>query len=250
MNAAVVPYRSARPMRGRARPTRTLSGLAGSPNKRNWSAFDSANPGTTVNASGNYVLPAKFANAVINQGQLDELAGTWYGATFHPDGDQEGWHQKFDAALKKIGAYNAYYNIVASPPPTGLIPPPVLTIAPTPSPSPTPAPSPSPTATTLPATGTTPAITVNVPATVPPDNTTALIQQLMAQGASQQQAFAQAMQSLAAQGIQPTPQVQQQVANDVANAANPQQASVMYLALGAVAIIGIGIFMSRGKKQR
>jgi hypothetical protein len=47
------------------------------------------------------------------------------------------------------------------------------------------------------------------------DNTRAVIDALLAQGASSQQAIAAAMQSLAAQGVQPTPQIQQAVAEEV-----------------------------------
>jgi hypothetical protein len=252
---SAVVYRSTRGLAGLG-CDRNLSGLAGSSKKRNWDAFNSAFPGTTVNSAGNYVLPAKFGGVVINQGQLDELDGTWYGATFHPDGDQIGWQQKFDATLKNIGAFNAYYGatapaptptptplpppiVSAPPPPTGLIPPPVL-VAPLPS-----APAPTP----LPVITTPPGGAITAP-TVPPDQTAALIQQLMAQGASQQQAYAAALQSLAAQGVQATPQVQQQVANDVAAASTPQQASTLWLAGGAVLIIGLGILMSRRNKRR
>ena len=70
--------------------------------KRNWNAFNDAFPGTTVNNEGNYVLPKQFNNAVITQKQLDDLAGTWYGATYHPDGDQSGWEQKYNDTLTSI----------------------------------------------------------------------------------------------------------------------------------------------------
>jgi hypothetical protein len=74
----------------------------GKSHKRNWSAFNDAFPGTTVNDEGNYVLPDSFGNRVITQKQLDDLAGTWYGATFHPDGDQSGWEQKYNDVLTQI----------------------------------------------------------------------------------------------------------------------------------------------------
>ena len=305
MNAVRVPYQPTRPLIGRRYDSRALArmpnlaGLAGSSKKRNWEAFNSTYPGTTVNSAGNYVLPAKFAGVVINQGQLDDLAGTWYGATYHPDGDQAGWQQKFDAVLKSIGAYDAFYGRSASPPPTGLIPQPTLQVTPasgqlpsgvtltqgmgyapdgspvyrgsdgrlylktgsgffvyagpvsaTPPGAVSVQPAPVPQPITLPATGNAPSTTVNVPATVAPDQTSALIQQLMAQGASQQQAFNAALQSLAAQGVPATPQVQQQVASDVQAASSPQQASTIYLAIGAVALIGFGILMSGRKKRR
>lgn len=263
MNAVHVPYRSTRPLHGRSRHPRTLQGLAGSSKKRNWDAFNAAYPGTVVNSSGNYVLPAKFGGAVINQGQLDDLSGTWYGATYHPDGDQAGWKTKFDTALKSIGAYNAFYGIALAVPvqPTQIVAPlpgvtpitpfvpaptlPVLTIQPLPVPVAISQP------TTLPAVGVTPPIVVNAPATVAPDQTAAYIQQLMQQGASQKQAFDAAMQSLAAQGVNTsTPAVQQQVASDVQAASSPQQAGVYYLAAGAAALILFGVVMSNRKKSR
>lgn len=74
----------------------------GKSHKRNWSAFNDAFPGTTVNDEGNYVLPDQFNNAVVTQKQLDDLAGTWYGATYHPDGDQSGWEQKYNDTLTSI----------------------------------------------------------------------------------------------------------------------------------------------------
>lgn len=105
--------------------------------------------------------------------------------------------------------------------------------------------------TTLPPSTSRPSSTpTSLPATVPPDQTNALIQQLIAQGASRDQAMQAALQSLAAQGVQATPQVQQQVASDVAAASQPQQASTLYLALGTAAMIGVGILMSRRKEKR
>lgn len=74
----------------------------GKSHKRNWSAFNDAFPGTTVNQDGNYVLPDSFGGKVINQKQLDDLAGTWYGATYHPDGDQAGWEQKYNDIVTSI----------------------------------------------------------------------------------------------------------------------------------------------------
>lgn len=74
----------------------------GKSKKRNWKAFDQQFPGTTVNSEGNYVLPAAFGGAVVTQAQLDALTGTWYGAQFHPDGDQQGWAQKLAGVLQEI----------------------------------------------------------------------------------------------------------------------------------------------------
>ena len=66
---------------------------------RNWDAFNAANPGTTSTPDGNYKLPD---GTVVNQKQLDDLAGTWYGAAKAPDGDQSGWQQKYSDVLKGI----------------------------------------------------------------------------------------------------------------------------------------------------
>jgi hypothetical protein len=45
---------------------------------------------------------------IFPQSKLEELAGTWYGAKFAPDGDQEGWQQKYDDVLGRIR--NAPWN--------------------------------------------------------------------------------------------------------------------------------------------
>lgn len=260
MNAVSVPYRTNRPCAGRPLTRAQLGALAGSTKKRNGDAFGAAFPGVQWKSDSQIILPAKFGGITVNRDGFDELAGTWYGATYHPDGDQAGWQQKFDAALKKYGAFNAYYGVSVATPSSAITPSgpaPMAQPAPVPQVIPpvtvTPVPVPAPvssTPTTLPATPTSPAITVNVPASVAPDQTSALIQQLIAQGANSQQAFQAALQSLAAQGVQPTPQVQQQVASDVANAAQPQQAGVYWVAGGAVALILFGILMSRGKRRR
>lgn len=289
MHAATVPYRSARPLNGCPRAASTLSGFAGSSRKRNWNAFNSTFPGTVVNSAGNYVLPAKFGSVVVNQGQLDDLSGRWYGAVYHPDGDQEGWQKKFDEMLKQIGAFNSFYG-VAAPTPT---PTPVTTPAPTPTPSAaapsigsaiigyavnaeyaplyagsdnrlyfktgsgyavyvgpvsqTPraldAPKPLPVPAPAPAPGQTPGFATP---SVAVDQTSALIAQLLAQGATRDQAFQAAMQSLAAQGVPPTPQLQQQVASDVTSQSTTF--SPWLLAGGAAVVLVIGIAMARRRK--
>jgi hypothetical protein len=310
MNAAIVPYRSRRPLTGcpcAAAPILGLSGLGASSRKRNGDAFGAAFPGIQWKSDSHIILPAKFGGVTVNREGFDELAGTWYGATYHPDGDQAGWQQKFDEALKKYGAYNAYYGTSAAPTstptptpvaPINVAPRPTTPILVQPAPSILPSSPPGVPAgvvlSTNPAfkmangyevyygsdgkyyqsipggfrlyTGKLPgdATAVNPPAQVVPlpavvnpqqpppttggADTQALIQQLIAQGASSQQAFAAAMQSLAAAGVQPTPQLQQAVANDVAN--TPQQASVMWLAGGAAALIVFGIVLSRRKNRR
>lgn len=115
--------------------------------------------------------------------------------------------------------------------------------APTPIPVYTPtvlpdAPTPAPAPVMLPATSDAPAITVNLPASVPPDQTPALIQQLLSQGASQQQAMTAALQSLAARGVPPTPQVQAMVSRDTST---PQVASTSYMILALAALFGVAL---------
>jgi hypothetical protein len=95
----------------------------------------------------------------------------------------------------------------------------------------------------LPATSTAPAITVNMPSSVPPDQTPLLIQQLMAQGANQSQAYAAALQSLAARGVPSSPVVQQRVASDVSRSSAPQIASTSWIVAGVVVLLGVGLFM-------
>ena len=84
---------------GKALDPAGLFGGGGGSHKRNWQAFDQAFPGTTVTDSGDYKLAD---GTIVNQQQLDDLAGTWYGATFHPDGDQQGWQQKLNDVLTGI----------------------------------------------------------------------------------------------------------------------------------------------------
>lgn len=87
-------------------PTATLGGLfrgGHGDEKRNWKAFDAAFPGTTVTDSGDYKLAD---GTIVNQKQLDSLAGTWYGAAFHPDGDQAGWQAKLNDVLTGIYGSN------------------------------------------------------------------------------------------------------------------------------------------------
>lgn len=77
-------------------------GGGGGSHQRNWNAFNAAFPGTSVDAQGNYTLPAQFGGATVNQSQLDNLAGTWYGATYAPDGNQQGWQQQFSSLANQI----------------------------------------------------------------------------------------------------------------------------------------------------
>lgn len=81
-------------------PAALFGGHSGS-HWRNWDAFNKANPGIKVTDDGNYALPD---GTKVTQKQLDDLAGTWYGMTYHPDGDQAGWQQKFTDVMQSIYA--------------------------------------------------------------------------------------------------------------------------------------------------
>lgn len=67
--------------------------------KRNFNAFSDAFPGIKDLGHGMWQLPD---GKQITGDQIQWLAGTWYGATYHPDGDQAGWQAKFEKALKDI----------------------------------------------------------------------------------------------------------------------------------------------------
>lgn len=67
--------------------------------KRNINAFLEAYPNLTDLGNGMVGLPD---GTPITRNQLQHLAGTWYGATFAPDGDQEGWQQQYSQALAGI----------------------------------------------------------------------------------------------------------------------------------------------------
>lgn len=97
--------------------------------------------------------------------------------------------------------------------------------------------------------------------TVPVDQTAALIAQLQAQGATQQQAYNAAMQNLASQGIQSTPALQNQVAADVSqlpvgNALPSKNTASMaggtslptWLGIG-LAVVAAGFALARPQKR-
>lgn len=80
-----------------------LGGIFGSKHgdeKRNINAFLQQFPVRDI-GNGMLALPD---GTTFPQSQLQELAGTWYGATYHPDGDQAGWQQKYDDVLGRIKA--------------------------------------------------------------------------------------------------------------------------------------------------
>lgn len=68
--------------------------------KRNSAAFAQAFPETEIlRAPGKGGIKA-FARLpdgrIISADDLEKLSGAWYGATYAPDGDQEGWQRQYD----------------------------------------------------------------------------------------------------------------------------------------------------------
>lgn len=63
--------------------------------KRNLSAFTKENQITDL-GNGMLALPN---GAQFPKDQLQKIAGAWYGATYHPDGDQSGWQDKYNTLL-------------------------------------------------------------------------------------------------------------------------------------------------------
>lgn len=104
---------------------------------------------------------------------------------------------------------------VAAPTP---VPVPVITPTPAPIAAPVPLPAPAPLPVQPPTTVAPPNAVVTPTPTQPQIDVGALVKSLMDQGASQQQAFLAAMQNLQSQGVPPTPQVQQAVADQVKTA--------------------------------
>lgn len=66
--------------------------------KRNLSAFTEKFPLLDA-GDGRVALPD---GKIISKDQLKKLAGTWYGATYHPDGDEAGWQQKLQQAVAEL----------------------------------------------------------------------------------------------------------------------------------------------------
>jgi hypothetical protein len=81
-------------------PVHALFGSKHGDEKRNMKAFLGQ---TRVMDLGNGML-ALPDGTQFPQSQLQELAGTWYGATYAPDGDQSGWQQKYNDVLSRFKA--------------------------------------------------------------------------------------------------------------------------------------------------
>jgi hypothetical protein len=68
--------------------------------KRNLKAFTQENE---IYDLGNGML-GLADGTTFREGQLRDVAGAWYGATYAPDGDQEGWKQRFAGLIQKPAA--------------------------------------------------------------------------------------------------------------------------------------------------
>jgi len=80
--------------------TKFFAGLFGNKHgdeKRNLKAFTEEND---IYDLGNGML-ALADGTTFRASQLQDVAGAWYGATYHPDGDQEGWQQRYEALIKR-----------------------------------------------------------------------------------------------------------------------------------------------------
>lgn len=178
------------------------------------------------------------------QSVFSKVVGPWISQWgTEPNADWRRWENQIVTDL--IDAYLYDLPIIATSYTTqGWAQPRLSDVVKSMQPAPTPTPAPAPPAPVAPAapvvklpTPVTPAPAAPAPSvpvpppatpsvTVPPapatnltpqvaDNTRALIDALLAQGQSSQSTFAAAMQSLAAAGVQPTPQIQQAVAEEV-----------------------------------
>jgi hypothetical protein len=65
--------------------------------KRNLKAFTQENE---IYDLGNGML-GLADGTTFREGQLQDVAGAWYGATYAPDGDQEGWKQRYAGLIQK-----------------------------------------------------------------------------------------------------------------------------------------------------
>lgn len=88
-------------------PTAFLGGLFRSSHgdeKRNLNAFTKQ---YQVTDAGNGML-ALPDGTKLSKDQLQSLAGAWYGATYHPDGNQEDWQSRYDELLGQLYSQPMY----------------------------------------------------------------------------------------------------------------------------------------------
>lgn len=95
-------------------PIASIFGSKHGDENRNLKAFG-AESGVQQLPDGRFALPD---GTVFNKDQLQDVAGTWYGAKYAPDGDQAGWQQKFStltSTMKPDGAQGAPQGAVPTP---------------------------------------------------------------------------------------------------------------------------------------
>jgi hypothetical protein len=83
-------------------PAAAIFGSKHGDENRNLQAF-AAESGVMQLPDGRLALPD---GTIFNQDQLQDVAGTWYGAKHAPDGDQAGWQQKFDTLTQGLKTAN------------------------------------------------------------------------------------------------------------------------------------------------
>lgn len=76
-------------------PAASLFGSKHGDERRNLKAFASES-GVMQLPDGSYIMPD---GRTFSANDLQHVAGTWYGATYAPDGDQQGWQARYDQAL-------------------------------------------------------------------------------------------------------------------------------------------------------
>lgn len=149
--------------------------------------------------------------------------GTWNASGPPPNGSQ------VMGTVNQIAQFNISTGKVPAPPPIQLLTDPGSVVnVPTPTPLKPPA-----------ATPATPVATSSSGTPITQGDLQNMVSQLASQGATAQQAFTSALQSLQAQGVQPTPQVQQAVQSAVQSTPAPTAAGVSaggWLGIGAVVL--------------
>lgn len=92
-------------------PAASIFGSKKGDERRNIKAFLADNEITDL---GNGML-ALADGRTFSKDQLQHVAGTYYGARYHPDGDQAGWQAKYDAALSPAPAAPEQSSEAAAP---------------------------------------------------------------------------------------------------------------------------------------
>jgi hypothetical protein len=87
-------------------PAAAIFGSKHGDENRNLKAF-AAESGVMQLPDGRLALPD---GTIFNQDQLQNVAGTWYGAVHAPDGDQAGWQQKLNTLKAGLQSANGGSN--------------------------------------------------------------------------------------------------------------------------------------------